>query len=131
MKRIRRGVLFAVASALLASGPVFAADPAAQGYKEPTQEQRQKMAEAHRRMAECLASDRTWGDCHAEMHTSCQQHMGAQGCMAGGGMGPGPHHGKKMGRGMGGPGAGTTGGAAGGTTGGATGGTTGGTATDQ
>jgi hypothetical protein len=73
----------------------------------PTPEQRKQLAAAHRRMADCLDSDRPFSECHAEMHASCMSTMGAQGCpMMGGGMGMGK--GMGMGRGMmrGAPGAG-------------------------
>lgn len=117
MKRTSRRFVLAIAAALVASGPAFAADPAQQGVADLSKDQRQKMAEAHRRMADCLESDRSWAECHAEMHATCRQQMGGQGCpMMGGGMGPGPHGGMGMGRGMG-PGPGT---APGGATGGAT-----------
>lgn len=111
----------ALAAALVASGPAFAADPAQQGAAELSKDQRQKLAAAHRQMADCLESERSWAECHAAMHASCQAQMGGQGCpMMGGGMGPGPHRGMGMGRGMGqgpGPGAGP---GPGGATGGAT-----------
>jgi hypothetical protein len=59
---------------------VFAAEPppAAQ-QPTPSKEQREKMAAAHERMAQCLRSDRSFADCHKEMQAACQQ-MGAHGC---------------------------------------------------
>lgn len=108
MKRISRRFALVLAAAALASGPAFAADPAPQGAADLTKEQRQQLAAAHRRMADCLESDRSWAECHAEMHATCRATMGGSGCpMMDGGMGPGPRRGMGMGRGMGpGPGAG-------------------------
>jgi hypothetical protein len=86
-----------LAAVLLASGAAFAEDPAPPPPADPTTEQRQQMAETHRKMAECLASTRPIAECHAEMHASCQaNHM--QGCPMlgapmGGGMGRGMRHG--------------------------------------
>lgn len=34
-------------------------------------ESRQKMAEMHQQMADCLKSDKTMDECHGEMRTSC------------------------------------------------------------
>lgn len=44
-----------------------------------TKEQREQMAAAHERMAQCLRSDRSFADCHKEMQAACKQ-MGAHGC---------------------------------------------------
>jgi len=70
--------------------------PGDPGRTRLTPEQRQQMAETHRKMAECLVSTRPFAECRAEMHASCQANH-ADGCpMMGGPMGPGG-----MGRGMG------------------------------
>lgn len=34
-------------------------------------EQRQKMANAHQQMADCLRSDKTMGECHEQMRNAC------------------------------------------------------------
>jgi hypothetical protein len=82
-----------VAALVLAwSGPARAAEPK-KAPAAPTAEQRQKMAEVHEKMAECLRSDRPIGECRREMARACNETLGADGCpMMGkgpGGMGPG------------------------------------------
>jgi len=85
------GGLSLLAGSALAAGATEPGKPA-----PPTAEQRSKMAEMHRRMADCLASDRSIDECRAEMQASCAQigYAGACGMMAGGGhrMGGGPMH---------------------------------------
>jgi hypothetical protein len=85
--------------ALALSTPALAADP--QKAPAPSKEQREKMAEVHQKMAECLRSDRPISECRAEMAKSCQDMVGADGCpmmsYGKGGMGPGmmgPGHGR-------------------------------------
>jgi len=80
--------------ALAWPGPVRAADPKpAKPPAAPTAEQRQKMADIHQKMAECLRSDRPIADCRSEMAAGCHDVLGAGACpMMGkgpGGMGPG------------------------------------------
>lgn len=66
---------------------------------EPTKEQREKMAESHEKMAECLKSDKAFEDCRGEMMKSCEEHMGKDGCpMMGHGHGKGKHHGMMKGK---------------------------------
>jgi hypothetical protein len=70
----------------------FATAALAQGTKpgkgpDMTTEQRQKMAEAHEKMATCLRSDRPLPDCRDEMMKSCQTTMGGSCPMMGGMMG--------------------------------------------
>ena len=55
-----------------------------------TVEQRQKMADAHEKMAVCLRSDKPMGDCHEEMMKACKEGMGNDGCPMMGAMGM--HH---------------------------------------
>jgi len=80
----------------------FATTAFAQGAKaskgpDMTAEQRQKMADAHEKMAACLRSDRPIADCHDELMKSCQAAMGSDACpMMGGKMGGMKHHGKMM-----------------------------------
>lgn len=96
-RRIDLRLALGFSAALLAAHAAIAADPAPPPPSDPTTEQRQAMAEAHRKMGECLVSTRPFEECRAEMHATCQaQHMG--GCPMMGGMGAG------MGRGMHGPG---------------------------
>jgi hypothetical protein len=59
-----------------------------------TTEQRQKMAEAHEKMATCLRSDKALNECHEEMMKACQEGMGKDGCPMMGGKGM--HHGHMM-----------------------------------
>ena len=55
-----------------------------------TTEQRQKMADAHEKMAACLRSERPLADCHDEMMKSCKE---SGGCPMMGGKGHGKGHG--------------------------------------
>ncbi|MGE4130335.1 MAG: hypothetical protein AB7F86_01785 [Bdellovibrionales bacterium] len=67
--------------------------------KEPTKEERTKMAEMHTKMAACLGTDKPFADCHKEMADSCPM-KGGDGMCPMMGMG-GPHHGMKIhGKGM-------------------------------
>ena len=81
--------------AILSTGGslVLAASPA-----PPSKEQREKMAQAHEKMAACLRSDRPVADCHQEMMQACHDTMGAQGC--GMMMGQGGMRGRGMMRGQ-------------------------------
>jgi hypothetical protein len=85
----KRGFAFAIGIALL-SGAAFAADPAPQTPGNPTPAQRKEMAAVHRKMADCLDSNRTFSECRAEMQSNCVQMMGQNGCpmmgMGGGAM---------------------------------------------
>jgi hypothetical protein len=92
----------AIAALVLWAGPVHAADPKKPTPPPaPTAEQRQKMADVHQKMAECLRSDRPIADCRSEMATACHDVLGADACpMMGkgrGGMGPGMGHGMMQG----------------------------------
>jgi len=80
--------LYAVATVLLLGFDASAAEPPmSPAAQEPTmsKEQREQMAVAHERMAQCLRSDRSFADCHKEMRAACKQ-MGPQGCPGMGGM---------------------------------------------
>jgi hypothetical protein len=68
----------------------------------PSKEQREKMAQAHEKMATCLRSERPLAECHQEMMQACHDTMGGQGC--GMMMGPGGMRGHGMMRGPGGAG---------------------------
>ena len=86
-----------VAALVLAlAAPVLAAEPEKAPPPAPSAEQRQKMAEAHQHMADCLKSSRPISECHAEMKQSCRDAHGGAGC-------PMMEHGHGPGPGMGGP----------------------------
>jgi hypothetical protein len=90
----------AAALALAWAGSAGAAEPKQAPSPTPSAEQRQKMAEVHQKMADCLRSDRPIAECRSEMASACHDMLGAGSCpMMGkgaGGMGPG-----MMGGGMG------------------------------
>jgi hypothetical protein len=67
-------ITLALVSLVLAAGSLFGADT------KPTKEDRQKMAEMHSKMADCLKSDKPMGDCQSEMMKSCKSMMGKEGC---------------------------------------------------
>lgn len=90
--RATRSFVLAVAIGMFSIGAVAQAEETSPpAPADPTPAQRQAMAAIHRKMAECLASERPFAECRAEMHASCRATLGAQGCpmMQGGGMGPG------------------------------------------
>lgn len=60
--------------------PVYAADAPATSAKTtaPTKEQREKMAQAHEKLAACLRSDREVSDCHHEMMEQCKEMKGEE-----------------------------------------------------
>ena len=72
------GVL--VVAALAWSPPAHAADPKTAPPAAATAEQRQKMADIHQKMAECLRSDRPIAECRSEMAGSCHDSLGADMC---------------------------------------------------
>lgn len=80
--------------ALLLAGAARAEDPAPDTRPDPTAEQRKQMAESHRQMAECLASETPFADCRAQMHARCVAIMGQGNCGMGMGMGRGPGKGR-------------------------------------
>jgi hypothetical protein len=94
--RAFRSCALIAALALAAAAPALAAEPEKAPPSAPSAEQRQKMAEAHQRMADCLKSSRPISECHAEMKQSCQEAHGEGGC-------PMMEHGHGHGAGMGGP----------------------------
>ena len=57
----------AAALALVLAGPARAAEPKKAPPPAPSAEQRQKMAEVHQKMAECLRSDRPIAECPGMM----------------------------------------------------------------
>jgi hypothetical protein len=60
---------------------------------DPTPEARREMAAAHRKLAQCLESDRPIGACRTEMMALCPHMMGENGCPM---MGHGGMHGHGM-----------------------------------
>jgi hypothetical protein len=72
MIRSMSRILALAAAIALPSTAAFAADP--------TPAQRGKMAELHRKMADCLESERPMADCTADMRNGCVAMMGADGC---------------------------------------------------
>ena len=60
------GAAFATEQAL-AGQTAPAERPAPADHPAPTKEQREKMAQAHEKLAACLRSDRPIDECHAEM----------------------------------------------------------------
>lgn len=97
--RTSRRFVLATAIAMFAIGGMArAAETPPPAPADPTPAQRQEMAAIHRKMAECLVSERPFAECRAEMHPSCQTTLGVHGCpmMQGGGMGPGMMGGRGM-----------------------------------
>lgn len=67
-------IAVALAMLMLSATSSFAADT------KFTKEDRQKMADMHTKMAECLKSDKSMSDCQSEMMKSCKGMMGKEGC---------------------------------------------------
>jgi hypothetical protein len=67
MHRARAAYLACGAALLWTAGAALAADPGPSNHPQPTKEQREKMAEAHEKIAACLRSDKPIEECHAEM----------------------------------------------------------------
>lgn len=79
MHRARAAYLACGTAVLWAAGAALAADPPTGSHPQPTKEQREKMAEAHEKIAACLRSDRPIDECHAEMkqmHEAMMHHHG-------------------------------------------------------
>jgi hypothetical protein len=70
--RTSRWCALIAAFALALASPSLAAEPEKPAAPAPSAEQRQKMAEAHQRMADCLKSDRPMSECKGEMMKSCE-----------------------------------------------------------
>ncbi|MGE3341652.1 MAG: hypothetical protein AB7J46_07195 [Candidatus Altimarinota bacterium] len=67
-------VVIALATMMLTVSSSFAADT------KVSKEDRQKMADLHTKMAECLKSDKAMNDCQSEMMKGCKSMMGKEGC---------------------------------------------------
>lgn len=67
-------IAITLATIVLTSGSAFAAD------RKVSREDRQKMADVHTKMAECLKSNKAMTDCQSEMMRSCKSMMGKEGC---------------------------------------------------
>lgn len=75
---MRFATLFTLSLLVLASPVVHAAEQSAKKRPEPTKEERikradwmDKMAEAHKKMAECLRSSQPMSECHEQMIKDC------------------------------------------------------------
>lgn len=69
------GALFSI----LGATSVFSADSTE---APPSKELRQRMAQAHEKMAACLRSDREFSECHQEMMQACSGQPATMGCAA-------------------------------------------------
>ena len=67
MGSIRAAYLACGAVLLCAAGSALATEPPSDTRPPPSKEMREKMAEAHEKIAACLRSDRPIEECHAEM----------------------------------------------------------------
>ena len=67
MDPIRAAYLACGVALLWSAGNALATEPAHDTRPPPTKEMREKMAEAHEKIAACLRSDRPIDECHAEM----------------------------------------------------------------
>jgi len=67
MSSIRAAYLACGAVLLCSAGSALATEPPPDTRPPPTKEMREKMAEAHEKMAACLRSDRPIDECHDEM----------------------------------------------------------------
>ena len=67
MSSIRAAYLAFGAVLLCSAGSAFATEPPPDARPPPTKEMREKMAEAHEKIAACLRSDRPIDECHDEM----------------------------------------------------------------
>jgi hypothetical protein len=91
--RRSRGYGWLLGLALIPTVAAWAAEERAPS--DPSTELRRRMADAHRKMAACLESERPFGECRAEMMKACQSMMGEHGCPMMGPMG-GMRHGPGM-----------------------------------
>lgn len=73
---MKKSVAITFTTIMLAFSSSFAANKADTKF---TKEDRQKMADVHTKMAQCLNSDKPLSDCRKEMMDSCQG-MGKDGC---------------------------------------------------
>ena len=67
MSSIRAAYLACGAVLLCSAGSVLATEPTQDSRPTPTKEMREKMAEAHEKIAACLRSDQPIDVCHKEM----------------------------------------------------------------
>ncbi len=67
------------AAALLCVSLAAAAEPPA-GPPNLSKAQREKMAQIHEQMAQCLRSDRTMAECHQQMMDDCRAALGDKSC---------------------------------------------------
>ena len=67
MSSIRAAYLACGAVLMCSAGSVLATEPTHDTRPPPTKEMREKMADAHEKIAACLRSDRPIDECHDEM----------------------------------------------------------------
>jgi hypothetical protein len=63
-------LLLTLTTLFVSAGAAMAHDM--KGMKEPSKEDRAKMADMHMKMAECLKSDKSMKECHEAMEKSCK-----------------------------------------------------------
>ena len=79
MKTERYGIAVTVLMLLFEIG-AFGADAGKKSMPIMTSEMRQKMADNHQKMADCLRSEKPMSECKQEMMKSCHETMGKDGC---------------------------------------------------
>ncbi|HAR43736.1 MAG TPA: hypothetical protein DCS07_14065 [Bdellovibrionales bacterium] len=79
--------ILVLSAALMMSSVSFGGDKMGKMHPSPTPEMRQKMAEMHQKMSECLKSDKPVAECREQMMKDCPA-AGMEGCpmMGKGGM---------------------------------------------
>ena len=78
--RTTRWLAGVAAIVLLSASAALAADPAKAPPAAPTAAEREQMAAAHQKMADCLKSDRPMSECKSEMMKSAHGMKGDMGC---------------------------------------------------
>ncbi len=79
-KRTNRWLGGVAAIVLLSASSALAADPAKAPPAAPSAAEREQMAAAHQKMAECLKSDRPMSECKSEMMKSAHRMHSDMGC---------------------------------------------------
>ncbi len=78
--KLKKLLLITLNLFILSQISAFAEDEKEMKAPKITKEMREKMAETHLKMAECLKSDKAIDECHKEMMKSCEEKMGKDGC---------------------------------------------------
>lgn len=68
------------AASMLAFGLVFSAGAFGHGDDNLNSATRQKLANIHEKMAECLRSDKMVKECKQDMRKNCRETVGKEGC---------------------------------------------------